>query len=338
MAAVNKMTGLGDFAVELRETANLSPRRVVLQSMTVVDFATMAPPKDKKFAPAPEPHWWDPSRHGNWAQWAAFLGVIFSIALTLWFHYTASATIASDEHMGTIVDGKLNPIVKDINENITKQLGPINDRLNALTQQVGQLQGRFQQLDTGQKKLENRLGQQEALNRLQDPGRILATIRAEIQTAENQKQLLPASQLADYRNAVRALSSSTLDFWKTSAAIINYQSLINQLSGEAPDPAKVSKPCGGLTTGGRLFSHNNMFQGLDVSNCVVDLDTNAFENVTFRNSVIRYHGGPVSLANVSFINCRFVLELKTPPSTPAQKNLLLALLDSPDQKTVQFSK
>jgi hypothetical protein len=296
----------------------------------VVDFAAMARKNNLVEVPAPEPPKWDSARYGNAAQWAGAIFGGLALFLTLWFHYTASESKASDEHVGAIVSDKLNPVLKDLEANIDKKFSHLNDRMDALTQQVGQLQGRFEQLDTGQKKLGERLNQQEAFNRLQDPRRILAIIKAELRTAQTHNQLLPASQVADYKNAVRALPSSTEEYWETLAAIINYQSLVNQLSGKAPDPSKVSRPCFILTGGLR-----NRIEDSDVSGCIVDLDTQEFKNVTFRDSVIRYAGGPVSLANVQFINCGFVLTLATQPRTPAQKDLLFALLNSPDQKAVQ---
>lgn len=308
----------------------------------VVDFAPVSPKKSTTPAsPVPVPPetlGWNPSRHGNFAQWASAVGSLFAIGLTLWFHYTANASVASDEHVGTIVDAKLNPAVKGINDSISKQLEPITKKLDEVASKVDDAQGQLRRLrgdvdDQGQKQKQLLAGA-----RMQDPARILATIRAEIELAQARGKPLPVSDLNDYRNAVQALPASAHEYWTTVAAIINYQSLINQMSGEAPDPAKVSKPCGMLTNGGRILNYGNSFSGFKVSNCVVDLDTQVFNNVTFTDSVVRYHGGPVTLKSVRFVNCRFVLELETPPSTPAQKNLLLALLESPDQKTVQISK
>jgi hypothetical protein len=116
------------------------------------------------------------------------------------------------------------------------------------------------------------------------------------------------------------------------AAIINYQSKIDQLSGEAPDPVKISKPCGGLTAG---TGGHNLFARMTFSNCIVDLDTDdMFQNVTFINSVIRYKGGPANLFNVAFVNCTFQLDLP-PNSSPAKPNFLFALLDSPKQTSVK---
>jgi len=64
------------------------------------------------------------------------------------------------------------------------------------------------------------------------------------------------------------------------------------------------------------------------------MDRQAFKDVTFTNSVVRYHGGAVSLSNVTFVNCRFVLDLFSAPASQPQQLLLLALLESPDLRTV----
>jgi hypothetical protein len=128
-------------------------------------------------------------------------------------------------------------------------------------------------------------------------------------------------------------SPATPDFWPTVAAIINYQSRVNQISGESPDPYKVSKPCA-LVTGPESFRNQLIHEHL--SNCIVDLDTNSFTDVTFKDSVIRYHGGQTTLQNVAFINCTFLLDLSSLKRSPEKTTLLLSLLDSPDQKTVKI--
>jgi hypothetical protein len=106
------------------------------------------------------------------------------------------------------------------------------------------------------------------------------------------------------------------------------------MSGEAPDPAKVSTACEGITEG---TGGNNMFVGVPISHCVVDLDSthNALLNVVIKDSVIRYHGGPVNISAV-FVNCTFILDLP-PNKAPAQPAILYALLNSPDQRTVRVS-
>ena len=155
--------------------------------------------------------------------------------------------------------------------------------------------------------------------------------------ARANKEPLPGADLIDYRNDVQAIPASGVDYWETVAAIINYQSFLNQLNGKAPDPSKVSHPCSGLTAGTGQY---NLIQGGAIKNCVIDLDTthDLIENLTIRDSVVRYHGGPVQLRDVTFVNCFFVLDLAKSPSTekPAHPEVLLALLDS-NQQHVKLS-
>jgi len=213
---------------------------------------------------------------------------------------------------------------------LDSKFGSIQSNLTDMSSRIGKLEGRFDQIDADQKKLNGRLEQQDTIN--------LDSIRTTIEIAEKNRTALPATQLATYKNVVLGLQSSpSKEFWVTVAAIINYESLLNQIKGGAPNPEKVSKPCAMFTNEGGLHSFHNEFIGIPVSNCVVDLDSQKFSDVTFTNSVVRYHGGPFTFHNVKFVNCRFVLELKSAPSTPDQKNLLLALLGS-DQKTVQISR
>jgi hypothetical protein len=58
----------------------------------------------------------------------------------------------------------------------------------------------------------------------------------------------------------------------------------------------------------------------------VDLDgtTNDVEGAVFRNSLIRWHGGPVTIKSATSINCRFVIDIKTEPARPDLLKQLLA--------------
>jgi hypothetical protein len=292
MAMGEKKTGLLDVPIELEEPVNVGPSRLVLESETVVDFATV---KTTPKTPSWQPHW------GTIAQWIGAVTAVLALVLTLYFHYAAAASSSADEHVNTLIDTKMAKAM---------------DKLDAITSRLDKFEGWREGL--------------EARSKLQLQG-----IRAKIHGAETSNVSLSPSQLNDYKNTIRAIPLSSGDYWQTVAAIINYESLINQRNGGAPDPAKVSKPCFGLTSDEGHIGKNNSFIGGNYSNCIVDLDTQSFQSVTLQNCVIRYHGGPIALANVRFINCRFILEVAAQPATSAQEKLLLALLDSPDQKIVQ---
>ncbi|MHB8215840.1 MAG: hypothetical protein ACYDDS_07150 [Candidatus Sulfotelmatobacter sp.] len=169
----------------------------------------------------------------------------------------------------------------------------------------------------------------------QNKQRELTVIKQKLDAAEHGKVALPPAQLADYKNAVRAAPKSASEYWTTIAAIINYQSFIDQIQGYAPDPSKVAGICSGLTNGS---GGHNLLRGGMIQNCVVDLDTNSFIGMTFKNSVIRYSGGKVILTNVRFENCRFILNISSdiPTVIPTRDHLLFALLQLPTLRNVQI--
>ena len=170
-----------------------------------------------------------------------------------------------------LIQRLLASVAAEAGADVDKKLAPIEKRLQGLDASLK---------STGllQEDLKNRLNRQEALVKVQDPARVLAIIRAGIQGySSTNPQLTPASVLQDYKSAVRALPLSASNYWDTVAAIVNYQSLVNQVNGDAPDPTKRARPCA-LTQGGGATS--NVFRGQFVmSNCVVDLGINAFDGV-----------------------------------------------------------
>jgi hypothetical protein len=291
-------------------------------------MAKPAPSQPDPSRPSNEgsPGRFNPPRHGTVAQWAAAVValVAFGLALqnrslTKLYHDEANQAKASDDHTNQLIDDKLEP-----------KLGKINDQLTQLAKDVSRIQGKLNLSIDEQQNLKSRIDQQIALAKMTDPKRVdraVAVIRTEIEKARSTKQPMP---VADYRAALRDLPDTATGYWKTVAAIINYQSFLDQKTGSAPNPKTVAHWCPGLTASG---GGHNIFQNLPISNCIVDLDTNLLENVTIRNSVIRYHGGPITVQNAVLINCYFEVDLTTPPN-PSQTELLRAILNSPEQKTV----
>jgi hypothetical protein len=310
-------------------------------SPTVIVFPRkMVTPASIPPAPAPAPEakpsgFWQ--KHGTTAAWVAILfsfatfAISVATLLTTWhFHDADSSARSFDEHTNALIDNKLNPAVEKINGNVDTKLGLLNGRLQDLSRDLARIQGRLGIYVSGQRKLKSRLDQQTSLAKLIDPNRILGTIRAEIQLAQDTKNTLSISDLNDYKNVVQALPASAREYWTTVAAIINYQSLLNQMSGSAPDPAAISHVCSGLTSGTGGY---NVIEGGEIRNCILDLDSthNLLRNVVVSDSVVRYHGGQVAIQNVWFKNCRFILELSGSAQPPAHPEFLLALLDSNQQ-------
>ena len=100
---------------------------------------------------------------------------------------------------------------------------------------------------------------------------------------------------------------------------------MNQIEKKAPNPLHVAKPCQFVTQQSGV--DHNMIQGpARFSECVVDLDRtqNSVRGAVFINSVIRWHGGQVTIENATFINCRFIMDIKTEPARPDLLKQLLA--------------
>jgi hypothetical protein len=273
-------------------------------------------------------------KHGSTAQWGAIavallLGAI-NVELTVHYQNASSQSKLADEHISNLIDNKLNPAEQRIDHHTDEQVGALNKQIEELSGKVGNLFGLMGKVAS----LETRADRLDSVARLEAPGRVLATIRDEIEAAQRSGKPVPVATFVDYKNAMQELPPSEYAYWLTVATIINYESKLNQMSGSAPDPAKVSRPCWGVTNEGNYHSSGNTLEGATLSNCIVDLESGVFLNDTFVNSVIHYNGGSTTLTNVRFINCRFILNIQ-PNNSPASTTLLTALLNS-DQKNVSL--
>lgn len=280
-----------------------------------------------------QPTWWQ--QHGTTATWvgicAALLVGLANTGSNWYFRHEDNSTKSTDEHINGLIGAKLNPAVSDITQ-----------QLKDLSEKIGRLEGRFEQQDAEQKKvnaqIRRQLTQSEALARLRiEPADTLDKIRKEIQVAESKKEQIPYGKLVDYKEAIHGLPPSAADYWRTVAAIINYESFIEQTRGHAPDPAKVAQPCP-MTTNSPNYTNNLMVGGFVVRGCIVDLDTttNGLFGFTFIDCVVRYHGGRVTVGDVRFRNCTFQLDIpaKAPPFAPERDRILFTLLDSPSLRDV----
>ncbi len=328
-----------------RNPAAVPPKVLVFRTRMGVPVST---PPDGSEA---NPTGFHAPTHGNWAQWVsaaiagiALLGVFANVALTFYFHYAAGQAQISDEHTDSRIDAKLTPAVKAINDGdgrrfdgVADQIGKLNDRMARVEQRLDDLHADLKKQSLEQEQVLHRLNQNEALARLRvDPSDTLDKIRRDLQVAEAKKEEIPYGKLVDYKAAVHGLPPSAADYWRTVAAIINYESFIEQTRGHAPNPATVSHPCP-MTTASPSFT-NNLISGYVFMGCIVDLDTSttAFDAVTFVNCVVRYHGGKVAIRNVQFKNCTFQLDIseEAPPVVPERDRILLAMLDAPTLRDV----
>jgi len=256
-------------------------------------------------------------RHGTSAQWASVImsgiALLVAVCLPLFLRSVDKETKTSDEHINLLIATKLDDTAKAINQRTDQKLDLINGKIDELSEKIGDAQGQLKRLKGS-------------------PSQVLGKIRADIETATKESRIIPTTEMVSYKAAIHSIQPSSPEFWPTVAAVINYDSFVNQKKGHAPDPKKVSKVCPILTIG-----QNNAMIGGEYSNCIVNLDTQVFQGVTFKDSVIQYHGGTTTLDQVRFINCAFVLDLPPAPELRPAEKLLFALLDSPDQRSIAVS-
>jgi hypothetical protein len=205
------------------ERSSVSPKVIVFRTR----MAAAGNPQPEHPQTPPGFH---PPTHGNWAQWAAVIAALliggFNTYL-IWSGRNADRqSQTSDDHTKGLIQAQINTAKSEIKTDFQTTIKPIADGITDLQTRVGRLEGRFQQLDSEQKKISTRLDQQESLARLIDPNRVLATIRAEIHMAENDKKTLATSTLADYKNALQTFPT-TSEYWPVAAQFISYRSRVN---------------------------------------------------------------------------------------------------------------
>jgi len=221
-------------------------------------------------------------------------------------------------------------------DEISKKLDDINGRLHSIEGWKDGLGSQVRILKQNVEEQKKRIAQQEAINRFQDPSRVLAEIQREVLTALESSTIVPPGQLADYKYAILGLPESANGYWQIVHMVITLESRVRQLQGAAPDPRKVARPCGGVTQNDGNLSIRNAYVGTPFVACIVDLDNQVFKSVIFKDCVVRYSGGTVSLQGARFINCFFVFISRAPsqPVKPAERKLLLGILTAPTQSNV----
>ena len=132
----------------------------------------------------------------------------------------------------------------------------------------------------------------------------------------------PPESVAELRNKLAQVNSTSPEFWNAASNVISYQSLIAEKINLFPNAEKVRhKPCElihmepGAKLGGVTIS------GMDIG-CMQQLDIGPdviWKNITFENAIIVYNGGTLNLDNVTFKNCLFLVEFPPHPPPPTQK-------------------
>jgi hypothetical protein len=299
----------------------------------------------------------DPREPRRW--WSGPIIPIVSVVTAI-IAVVITAINTNDNHKTTTIQvekDRNDDLVKKINTAITanETINRIDHTTTGIDKRVSDLEQwkrdildpnmrrvRIQQesLKRGQDEIRRKVESDEAFVKLSDPQRVIGLINGEIALATQSAIPLGAAKLVDYKAAMRGISPNASAYWSTVAAIINYQSLLDQRLGHAPDPAKVSRPCP-FFTDSPSFANNSVGSGRPIvaRGCIVDLDnTNDFlAPVTFINCVVRYgYKRPISFRQVRFVNCNF--QLGAPPSNLPEDRfkLLQALLESSELTNVNF--
>jgi len=194
-------------------------------------------PMAKSQKPDPMPAGHDPQKHGNSAQWAAVLVAVFlglcSLVVSVYFHYAESFAKASDEHVTSLIDAKLNPAVYEINAKLSK----ITSDIASLTTEVGNLKKAVKTLADDQSKETQKIIERflSAARETKDPqtvSRILSTAASLVAVLQTEKR--PAgseffASVVQQVDAIQLVDRGELfrQKFKVRLALANYRSRLN---------------------------------------------------------------------------------------------------------------
>jgi hypothetical protein len=181
---------------------------------------------------------------GSFVLGIAVLGVIW--------HYSAESTAKSDKHINDLIAAQIKPLSQTANDEhintlIGKQIEPLKDNVNQIARDVAFLKGQLNDVNVKLDKV--RQSDPNLLAESSNPDKALAGIRVSLEQAQDRKKILPDLTLTEYRKKVQTLPTTARDYWATAAAIINYQSYVNQMENKAPNPLQVAKACQFVTKG-----------------------------------------------------------------------------------------
>ena len=240
---------------------------------------------------------------------------VFGTGSTWYFRSQDKSAATSDEHVGVLIDGKLNPVVSTINTNITQKLAPITSDISDLKTGIAEIKGQIKQLNldlSRSTKLQlNKLNLQikdaESAGIKADPGTLTRLGEDLLDVAYSDKS---------NHNLAWEVLNRTLHYRSTAVPI----SLANRVVLAAQDR---NIECMSVAPNAELW----IFEGIAFAHCTQHLDQLVgpqavknglvFDNVVFKDVRIIYSGGPLKLDKVYFLNCTFELE-------PGDKSKILA--------------
>jgi hypothetical protein len=203
---------------------------------------------------------------------------------------------------------------------IGSDLSPYGERLAKIEQKVNDI-------DENQRKLLPSLLQEflkkSTAGKPQELRRQLLLAQGILKTAAKQHILSDPQQLSRVGETLRELEAKNPTYkpliWDTVTQLINYRSALNAGFYSAPQiPGAIRRPIAIKADPGVRFTATRcIFENLEQG-----LDGGIWKDVIFRNCLIKYDGGSVSLENVYFEDCQF--QLASSPKGEKLSEVLLA--------------
>ncbi len=249
---------------------------------------------------------YSPQKHGNLAQWVAPFISFIMLIIVVCFHYADSAAKSSDEHVNSLIDTKidtkLNPAMEKVSTHLDKVNAQLDTKIDAVIGKIGILSDRVSRLE-GARGIVDIPALRKQFNK----------VIAETKSALDSEK--PGEPI-DIRKQMQAITATLVNV-KMPADAVNegvsalvHVAAFNYFTQEFPShpPNLIMRQ--NTIIGGREAIHigrdvSIISDGDVIRNSGQDLSGIYWIHTTFENSEIRYAGGPLYLADVTFKNCTF---------------------------------
>jgi hypothetical protein len=214
---------------------------------------------------------------------------------------------------------------RDITLEVSKQLEPINSRLEKMDVDIARIKQRDGIIGKDEPSAPGPSRASPLLQfvALDQPrfARALPRVAAVASEAQGKGETDTIQNTDAVQKKLAMIPLTTPDALRAASSIINYASFVREKGGLIPNVGAVrAKPCPTLIhiegPKDRIRAH---ISNSDISICTLELDGLSLRDVTIRNAIVTYDGGAVQLENARFINCLFVVSLPAQPSGPARQ-------------------
>jgi hypothetical protein len=237
------------------------------------------------------------------------------------------------------------PRTQDVNNSVTQGMQPFNEKISNINERLATISANIELLKpTAKNKLPQLIRQNLTAHKDSELG--LKTVTALASQAQEQKVDADPKQIGEAGNVLTSMQSlftqkGNSDAWNALSGLLSYYSTLTSIPLPPGKPVSVSDVdydfggtngkvlYGRIGFGGGLVPidqaaigehivnpkrnpnvkegpHTVMFMGLSQDETFI-LDQHHLKNMVLVNVTIEYHGGPVILENVYFINCIFRL-------------------------------